>query len=161
MTHCIQLFVAIVLAIAACARGATFDAELKISEQKHERTVKSSNSGARKPPERRPTFEGPAATQFTASCKITRAARDEAKDELVHFYVVRIDRPGEAPPPLEPAKVVIEGAWTMDFPPGESSSARLPFRIYEPGVYLMRLEARPNTNEAATDAFAELDLIVK
>lgn len=162
MPHRVHFFAAaLILVSATCARCATFDAELKISEGKHERTVKSSKTAAGKPPERRAAFDGAAGVQFTASCKITRAAKDEAKDVLVHFYVVRIDRTGEAPPPLEPSKVVIEGAWTMDFPSGEASSARLPFRIDEPGIFLVRLEARPNADAAATDTFVELELIVK
>lgn len=162
VAHRAPLFAAaLVLLSATCARCATFDAELKLSAGKHERTVKSSKTAAGKPPERRAAVDGAVGGQFTASCKITRAAKDEAKDVLVHFYVVRIDRAGEAPPPLEPSKVAIEGAWTMDFPPGETTSARLPFRIDEPGIFLVRLEARPNADDAATDTFVELDLIVK
>jgi len=162
MTTRLHLFAAaLVLAIAVCAQGAGFEAELKLSEGKHEKTIKTAKIAVHKTLERRAAFDGPVGGQFTASCKITRAGKDEAKDVLVHFYVVRIDRRGEAPPPLEPARVVIEGAWTMDFPPGESSSARLPFRIDKPGVYLVRLEARPNVEESAMDAFVELDVDVK
>lgn len=162
MTARLHLFAAaLVLAGAVCAQGAGFEAELKLSEGKHEQTIRTTKIAAHKPLERRAAFEGPVGGQFTASCKITRAGKEEAKDVLVHFYVIRIDRRGEAPPPLEPAKVVIEGAWTMDFPPGESSSARLPFRLDQPGVYLVRLEARPNADESAMDAFVELDIDVK
>lgn len=80
---------------------------------------------------------------------------------LVHFYVVKLERSGQAPPPLAPDRVIIEGAWTMDFEPGESSRATLPFRIDKPGVYLVRLETSPSSTPAAVEDFAEMELLIK
>jgi hypothetical protein len=74
---------------------------------------------------------------------------------------MRIGRAGEAPPPLEPAKVAIESALIMDFPPTEASSATLQFKVQQPGVYLVRVEARPNSEEPGHEEYATMDLVVK
>ena len=154
-------FVGAILVLTSAACGAGYECSLKLSDGQRDQAVKSRDPTVRKPTDRRAAMEGRAGSKFTATWKVVRSARDESKDVLVHFYVVRIGRAGEAPPPLEPAKVVIESALTMDFPPGESGSATLEFRIEHPGVYLVRIEARPNSEEPGHEDYAAVDLVIK
>jgi hypothetical protein len=106
-------------------------------------------------------MEASVGSSFTATWKVLRTSRDEGKDVLVHFYAVRIGRAGEAPPPLEPAKVPIETALTMDFPPNAASDATLRFKVEQPGIYLVRVEVRPNSQELGHEEYAAMDLVVK
>jgi hypothetical protein len=150
-----------VLMVAAAARGAGYEISLKVSDRQHEQAVTSKAPELHKPGEARTSMEARPGEKLTAAWKVVRSARDEAKDVLVHFYVVRIGRAGEAPPPLDPVKVPIESALTMDFPSNEASSATLQFKIDQPGMYLVRVEARPNSEEPGHEEYAAVDLVVK
>src|SRR5947209_13934448 len=153
-------FLGMLFTLTTAAPGAGYKISLKVSDGQHERTATSQLPERHKPGELRLTLETRAGTKCTATWKVARSARDEAKDVLVHFYVVRIGRAGEAPPPLDPAKVAIETALTMDFPPAEASSATLQFKVDHPGVYLVRVEARPNSEEPGHEEYAAIDLVV-
>ena len=109
----------------------------------------------------RPVVHGRITEPFTVRWKATRTAKDTAENVLVHLYVVRIDREGEAPPPLEPRHVVLESALTMDFPTAESASGQQRFRISRPGVYLVRVETRSEADQPVGGDFEELDLVVR
>jgi len=154
-------FLPILLGLTTTARGAGYEMSLKVSDGQHERAATTQLSERHGPGQSRLVLDGHAGAKFTATWKVARSARDEAKDVLVHFYVVRIGRAGEAPPPLEPAKVAIESALTMDFPHAEASSATLQFKVEQPGIYLVRVEARPNSEEPGHEEYAAMDLVLK
>lgn len=143
------------------ARGAGYELSLEIRDGKEKLITANRPVEAGKSAAKRALMEGRSDVQFTAIWKVKRTGKDEAKDVLVHFYVVRIGRLGEAPPPLEPKRVVIESALTMDFPPEESAGAQLKLKVNEPGVYLVRIEVRPNGDEPGHEDFAALDLVIK
>jgi len=145
---------------ASIAHAAGFEASLSVSQGNTRQSTKTAAT-TRGALERRVQLAGPPGARFTATWKMTRTAKDQADDVLVHFYVVKLDRPGEAPPPLDPNRVVIESALTMDFPSGEAASANQPFRIDEPGVYLVRIEIAIDTQHAAREDYAEMELVVK
>jgi hypothetical protein len=105
--------------------------------------------------------EGSADASFTAVWKVSRSAKTDTKDVLVHFYVVKTDRQGQAPPALEPGHVVIECALTMDFPPNQTSAGTQQFRVDGPGVYLVRIEAGADPEKPGTADYAEMELVVK
>jgi hypothetical protein len=151
----------LLLATGRIARGAGYELSLEIADGKEKQMTSRRPAETGKPAEKRVMMEARTDAQFTAAWKVKRTGKDEAKDVLVHFYVVRIGRPGEAPPPLEPKRVVLESALTMDFPPGESTGAALKFRVDEPGVYLVRIETRPNADETGHEDFAAMDLVIK
>lgn len=147
--------------MADLARGAGFEAVLEVTAGKNQITAISEPARSRKPLDKRPVLNGSAGAHLTAKYKVTRSGKDAAKDVLVHFYAVRIDQLGQAPPPLDPQRVAIESALTMDFPPGDSAAATLPFQIDGPGVYLVRVEMRGNSEEPGNEDYAAIDLVVK
>lgn len=143
------------------ASAAGFVAELKVSDG---HTTRSAGSGTPRdagPGAHRPSLDAPADRPFTAEWTVTRTGSAEAKDVLVHFYVVKLDRPGQAPPSLNPEKVAIESALTMDFAKGKSSHAAMQFRVDGPGIYLVRIEAGGDPDKPGQEDYAELQLTVK
>ena len=150
-----------VLLFASSARAEGYGASLTVSDGKDHQVSATPTAGLHKPLDRRPSLAAGADAEFTAEWKVVRTAHDEEKDVLVHFYVVKIEREGQAPPPLDPKIVVMESALTMDFPPGEKSSAKLRFRLPEAGRYLVRIEAGGDPRKAVQPDFAELELSAK
>lgn len=157
------LFVAplVLLFSVSAARAAGFAAELKVTDGTATQSAKSNALQDSRPGAHRVRLDASADGSFTATWKITRTGPTEAKDVLVHFYVVKLDRPGQAPPALDPGKVAIESALTMDFVQGKSSSAAQQFRVKEPGVYLVRIEAGGDPDKPGQEDYAEIELSVK
>jgi hypothetical protein len=155
------LIAAVLLLSASIALASGFGAELKVTQGQSTQSGRSEPSQSARPGAHRPTLEASADATFTANWKVTRTDATEAKDVLVHFYVVKLDRPGQAPPALEPAKVPIESALTMDFARGKTSSATQQFRVEGPGVYLVRIEAGGDPGKPAQEDYAEIELSVK
>lgn len=147
--------------MAGVARGAGYAVSLDVSDGTNKLSVHNDSPKPQPPDEKRPSMAGHADAQFTATWKVARRAKDEAKDVLVHFYVVRLDRAGQAPPALAPQRVPIESALTMDFPPGHSAGATLKFRVDQPGIYLVRVETRPGSDDSDHEDFAAMELAVK
>ena len=151
--------IAMVPLIGSTAHGAGFALSLDVSQGKTTQTVRA--GVVAHPLHPRAALNGSASVPFVATWKVARSGADEAKDVLVHFYVVHLERPAEAPPPLDPRKVEIESALTMDFPSGKTAGATLPFRIDRPGVYLVRIEASEASENAERRDFVEIELVVK
>lgn len=144
------------------ARADHFAVTLEVSAKSGKQSADMQND----PPKdktivKRPVMRGSDGEQFAAAWKVTGKSATEMKDVLVHFYVVKIDRAGQAPPPLEPKRVVTESALTMDFPAEHAASARMPFRVPGPGVYLVRIETQGTAAAKGHECYAALDLIVK
>ena len=83
------------------------------------------------------------------------------KDVLVHFYVVRIDKAGQNPPPLEPKDVVIETAQTLDFAADVSTTAEVEFKPDRPGIYLVRVETQNTAEQANHEHYAAMEITVR
>jgi hypothetical protein len=49
----------------------------------------------------------------------------------------------------------------MDFPKDKAAHGLQPFRISDPGVYLVRIEAGGDPDAPGKEDFAELELVVK
>jgi len=49
----------------------------------------------------------------------------------------------------------------MDFAAGDAASGKQAFRVRQPGVYLARVEIRPQSDQPGGEQFAELDLVLK
>jgi len=88
--------------------------------------------------------------------------RASFKDVLVHFFVVKIDKAGQAVVPKLDRDVVAESALTMDFKPKEKAEGEVTLRLPRPGAYLMRLETiGAVTGPAGHEDFAALDVSVR
>jgi hypothetical protein len=154
-------FVFVLLLAASSVDAANFDATLDLSDGSTSQTAHSGAATTGDPLTHRAALTGSANATYTMKWKVVRSAKDEAKDVLVHAYVVKMDKQGQAPPALEPSAVVIESAISMDFPPGEVSSATQPFHVDGPGVYLIRIEAGGDPDKPGSADFAEIELVVK
>lgn len=157
----LSTFVLLVLLSTLSARAGGFDASLELSNGKSSVSAKSDARKDASPLTHRAVIKSSVDALLTAKWKVVRAAKDELKDALVHFYVVKLERQGQAPPPLEPTRVTVESALTMDFSQGQASSATQPFRVDGPGIYLVRIEAGGDPEKAGPESFAEMELVVK
>jgi hypothetical protein len=79
-----------------------------------------------------------------------------AKDVLVHFFVVKVDRPDQQEVPKLTKGVVVESALTMDFKSQDKAEGEITFTVANAGCYLIRLELKAGGSEP----FAALDLLV-
>jgi hypothetical protein len=152
---------AVLLLGCTFARGAGFAAELKVTDGKATQSDKNKPPPAPDQTVHRVTLESSADAHFTATWKVVRKDTVEAKDALVHFVVVKLDRQGQAVPALEPGRVTIECALTMDFAKDKTASGSQPFSIDSPGIYLVRIEAGGDPDKPGQEDFAEIELIVK
>jgi hypothetical protein len=78
---------------------------------------------------------------------------------VVHFFVVRQQKPGQKELPDLKGDVVIESAFDMDFKPGGKAGQRTTLKIDTPGAYLIRVETR-NT-QSDHEHFSAVDLIIE
>jgi hypothetical protein len=78
---------------------------------------------------------------------------------VVHFYVVREQKPGQNELPDLKGEVPIETAFEMDFKPGGKAGQRSTIRIEKAGAYLVRVETR-NT-QSDHEHFSAIDLVIK
>jgi hypothetical protein len=109
----------------------------------------------------RPIMEAKAGAQCTAKFKVVCTGNDTLKDVLIHFYVVKTDKAGQAPPALDPKDVVIETAQTMDFSDKTATSAELQFLPEKSGMYLIRVETQSPAEQKGREFYAAMDLAVK
>ena len=77
---------------------------------------------------------------------------------VVHFFIVRQEKPGQKEIPDLKGDVVLESAFDMDFKPGGKAGQRTTVKIDAPGAYLVRVESR-NTH-SDHEHFAAIDLVV-
>lgn len=154
-------FPLVLLACCALAQAAGFEVELKLGDGKTTQSQKSKPASGPGESSHRITLESSVDAPFSATWKVTRTDPLEADDALVHFVVVKLDRQGQAMPPLEPDKVPIECALTMDFPKDKSATGTQPFHVDAPGVYLVRIEAGGDLDKPGQEDFAEIELVVK
>lgn len=84
-----------------------------------------------------------------------------AKDVLVHFFVVKIDKPDQQEVPKLTKNVIVESALNMDFRPKDKTEGDLVFTIPHPGVYLLRLELKGAAAGDEPEPVAAIDVMVK
>ncbi len=84
-----------------------------------------------------------------------------AKDVLVHFFVVKIDKADQQEVPKLTKNVVVESALTMDFKGQDRTEGDLAFAVSNPGRYLLRLELKNAGAKDGREPFAALELLVR
>jgi hypothetical protein len=122
--------------------------DAKIAEAKHPAPSKRAER-----PMLSVTANSPVAVKWTTR-KTDQGAI--AKDVLVHFFVVKEDKPGQQDVPKLTKEVVVESALTMDFKLQDKAEGEITFTVPNAGCYLIRLELKVGGSEA----FAALDLLV-
>jgi hypothetical protein len=81
------------------------------------------------------------------------------KDALVHFFVVKEEKPDQQDVPKLTKDVIVESALTMDFKAQDKTEGEIAFAVPNRGSYLLRLEIKGTA--AKVQPFAALDLIVR
>jgi hypothetical protein len=163
VSRCLLMVFAFALGVLPARSWAThFEVSLQVADGSN----KESAGTATEPPKARDVFIRPVmhstpGTHCKAKWKLTCKSNELLKDVLVHFFVVRVDKLGQIPPPLEPAAVVIETATTMDFAPDSSTSAELEFVPEQPGIYLVRIETQGTAEIKGHEHYSAIDLVVK
>jgi hypothetical protein len=84
-----------------------------------------------------------------------------AKDVLVHFFVVKEEKTGQATVPKLTKDLAAESALTMDFQPQDKAEGTVTFAIDKPGSYLVRLETKGAAGKDGHEQFAAIDLLVR
>lgn len=158
---CFLCFLLAVFFCPALAHAAGFQVELKLGDGKITRSQRSKPASSPGQTVHRITLKSSADAPFSATWKVTRTDPAEAQDALVHFVVVKLDRPGQAVPPLEPARVPIECALNMDFAKDKTAAGTQPFHVDSAGVYLVRIEAGGDPDKPGQEDYAEIELVVK
>lgn len=83
------------------------------------------------------------------------------RNVLVHFFVAKEERIGQAQIPKLTKDVTYEGALTTDFKPHETAEWQGTLNIHEPGNYMLRVETIGMLKEHGHEHYAAMDLIVK
>ena len=122
-------------------------------------TVETSKT--KKPPPR-PVVELTSDEAVRVSWHAANTSRSETfPDVLVHFFVVREEKTGQAEVPPLTKDVTYEGALTTDFKPGDSADWQWMLKIHEPGSYLLRVETVGMEKQHGHDHYAAMDLLVQ
>ncbi len=110
----------------------------------------------------RPVLTVQTAKRIQVSWTVTASSKSTDKDVLIHLFVVRESKTGQAAVPKLDKDVPAETAMTMDFQPQDKASGTLEFQIDTPGTYLMRIETRGDAEGAAVpEQFVAIDLVVQ
>lgn len=156
------VFVAAMALSSAWASAGDFELTLNVSAGSQNQSAQTPKSAASRPSTAdRPALTVSAGEKCVVAYKVTSVARQLLENALVHCFVVRIEKAGNPPPPLDPKLVILESALTMDFPTGSSTHAELELRPQRPGVYLVQIEASNGPEESERRASIAVDLIVK
>jgi hypothetical protein len=112
-------------------------------------------------PQPRAVLEVAAGTPVTAKWVSRNVGSAEVKDVLIHFFVVKEDKPDQQEVPKLTKNVVVESALTMDFRVKDRTEGEITFTVRNPGVYLMRVELKGAAGKGEPEPFAALDLVVR
>jgi hypothetical protein len=112
-------------------------------------------------PSSRPVLTTAAGTPVTAKWLLSNTHETAmVKDVLVHFFVVKQEKPDQAEVPKLTKDVLVESALSMDFRPQDRNEGEITFTPLAPGCYLIRLELKGAAGKNG-EPFAALDLVVK
>jgi hypothetical protein len=150
------------LAWPLLARAGSFDIDFKVEADKMTKTAQADSTAAGAKPKERPVLTVKAGTRLTARWKLTNTEKATFKDVVVHFFVVKEEKAGQATVPKLNKDVAAESALTMDFEPKDSTRGELAFTLDTPGVYLLRVETIGAGNGGdGHEHFAAVDVVVE
>ena len=159
------ILVAILLSgfFSAPARADHFTIDLEVKAGGASKTVKADKAALGVKAKERQALTAKAGATMTVKWTVTSTAKSGVvKDVLVHFFVVREEKLGQASVPKLDKDVAAESALTMDFKPKDKAKGELSFTIASPGIYLLRLETIGAASGAdGHEHFAALDVVIK
>ena len=154
------LVVLVVVTGLAPIRADDFTIDLKAQAAKQDKSAEVSYPAPDRKGKPRAILKADVNTSITVKWTVRNA--DEAatvKDALVHFFVVKEEKPDQQDVPKLTKNVVIESALTMDFKARDKTEGEITFTVPNQGSYLLRLEIKGTA--AKDEPFAALDLIVR
>jgi hypothetical protein len=104
------------------------------------------------------TADAPVTVKWTVR-NVDKAAT--VKDVLVHFVVVKQDKPDQQEVPRLTKDVIVESALTMDFKSQDKTAGEITFTVTQAGCYLIRLELKGAADKDGREPFAALDLLAR
>jgi hypothetical protein len=151
------------LLLSHAARADHFAIDLTVTADKHAKTAHAETAGLGVTAKPRAILELPAGKPIVATWSFTCTDKKESfKDVVIHFFVVKEEKAGQAAVPKLDQGVVAENAMTMDFKPKDKARGGLNFQIDKPGTYLLRVETLgASVGTEGHEHFAALDLVVK
>jgi len=160
---CIYLMGFFGLFVAPMARADHFsiDLEAKAGEKSRVAVMDTTALGAK--PKSRGVLETKTGKPITVKWTVKYTAKQGmVKDAMIHFFVVKEEKVGQAALPDLNKDVAAESALTMDFKPKDKTEGELTFTIEAAGNYLLRLETvKTATGDDGHEHFAALDIVVK
>lgn len=126
-----------------------------------EKTTRTDTYPAAEDPAPRPVLKAGAGRQLTVAWKAENTGDVTFSDVVVHFFVVKEDRPGQPEVPELGKDVLHEGALSMDFMPADQSTGKFTITFDESGSYLVRVETNNLVGSHGHDHFAALDVVVE
>jgi hypothetical protein len=148
---------------SAPVRADHFAIDLEVKADGARKTVKADRAALGVKAKEREALTAKAGATMTVKWTVTSTAKTGVvKDVLVHFFVVKEEKLGQASVPKLDKDVAAESALTMDFKPKDKATGELSFTIASPGIYLLRLETIGAASGAdGHEHFAALDLVIK
>jgi hypothetical protein len=145
------------------ARADHLSLELTVQTSAKTKTADADIAAIGVKPKARGVLEAGLGKALTVKYSVTSTAKkDTAKDVVIHFFVVKIDKVGQTAVPKLDKDVAVESAVTMDFKPKDKAKGEMSFTIEKPGVYLLRLETIGAAQGVdGHEHFAALDLVVR
>src|SRR6266851_3964500 len=145
------------------ARADHLNIELSVQASTKTKAAEADIAAIGAKPKARGVLEVGSGKTLTVKYFVTSIAKNGmAKDVVIHFFVVKIDKVGQTAVPKLDKDVAAESALTMDFKPKDTAKGEMSFTIEKPGVYLLRLETIGSAQGVdGHEHFAALDLVVK
>jgi hypothetical protein len=146
---------------SSAVRADEFTIELKAQAAKDSKTAEARHSPSDKKGEPRAVLS---VANTAVTLKWTARKTDQgaiAKDVLVHFFVVKIDKPDQQEVPKLTKGVAAESALKMDFKTQDKAEGEITLTLPGTGCYLVRLELKGIAGKSGNDPFAALDVLVR
>ena len=145
------------------ARGDHFAIDLKVQAGKATKTAHAETAAIGVKPKLRAVLAAKAGDSLTIAWRLASTDPDNTyKDVVVHFFIVREEKLGQATVPPLDRDVPAESALTMDFKPKDTTEGELTVWIERAGAYLVRLETiGAAAGDEGHEHFAALDLEVQ
>ncbi len=149
---------------ASLARADHFTVELVVQAGNTRKSARAAPTGPGAEAKARSLIEVQAGQPITVRWKVTsNLNKEKVKDVLIHCFVVKEEKVGQAAVPKLTQNVKRETALVVDFNQrGDHAGGSMDFQIQTPGAYLVRVETIGGaTPSERHEHYAAVDLVIK
>ncbi|MBI1367625.1 MAG: hypothetical protein GC162_03110 [Planctomycetes bacterium] len=163
MSQRLPLSLLLIALFSPLARADEFKAQLDLSAgDARQSGVEADGAKLADPLVPRPVLHLKVGQLAAAHWKVSCISDQKIPNMLVHFYIAGEDHVGDrTEPDLSKKNVAVESAVSMDFEPGDATSADMPFRIDEPGAYRVQIETLDAARQHQHEHASVMDIIVE